>query len=94
MATATPPGDLEPRLREAEISGARAPQPSPSAPPAAQPHRPTIPRRPTARDRRLDERLKTLATREDVSSVKVWFVVTSVALVALVATVAGAIVAG
>ena len=42
----------------------------------------------------LDERLKTLATREDVSSVKVWFVVTSVALVALVATVAGAIVAG
>ena len=42
---------------------------------------------------RIDERLKTLATREDVSSVKVWFVVTSVALVALVATVAGAIVA-
>ena len=42
----------------------------------------------------LDGRLKTLATREDVSSVKVWFVVTSVALVALVATVAGAIVAG
>ena len=33
MATATPAGDLEPRLREAEISGARAPQPSPSAPP-------------------------------------------------------------
>ena len=42
----------------------------------------------------IDERLKTLATREDVSSVKVWFVVTSVALAALVAAVAGAIVAG
>ena len=42
----------------------------------------------------MDERLKTLATQEDVSSVKVWFVVTSVAVVALVATVAGAIVAG
>ena len=42
----------------------------------------------------IDERLKTLATREDVSSVKVWFVVTSAALAALVAAVAGAIVAG
>ena len=83
MATATPPDHSEPRLREVEISEASAPQPSPSTPLAAQPHHPTI-----------DERLKTLATREDVSSVKVWFVVTSVALVALVATVAGAIVAG
>ena len=52
------------------------------------------PRETEASAARIDERLTTLATREDVSSVKVWFVVTTVALVALVATVAGAIVAG
>ena len=40
---------------------------------------------------RIDERLKTLATRDDVASVKVWFVVTAVALIVGVATVMSAI---
>ena len=40
---------------------------------------------------RLDERLKTLATHEDVASIKVWFLVTAVVLVVGVATVAAAI---
>ena len=40
---------------------------------------------------RIDERLKALATREDVSSVKVWFLVTAIALVVGVATVVSAI---
>ena len=40
---------------------------------------------------RIDERLKTLATRDDVSSVKVWFVITAIALVVGVATVVSAI---
>ncbi len=61
-STTAPPQDLEPRLREVEISGAR-----------------------------IDERLKTLATRDDVSSVKVWFVITAIALVVGVATVVSAI---
>ncbi|MDE0348471.1 MAG: hypothetical protein OXM56_02000 [Gammaproteobacteria bacterium] len=61
-STTAPPSDLEPRLREVEISGAR-----------------------------IDERLKTLATRDDVSSVKVWFVITAIALVVGVATVVSAI---
>ena len=61
-STTAPPPDLEPRLREVEISGAR-----------------------------IDERLKTLATRDDVSSVKVWFVVTAIALVVGVATVVSAV---
>jgi len=61
-STTAPPSDLEPRLREVQISGAR-----------------------------IDERLKTLATRDDVSSVKVWFVITAIALVVGVATVVSAI---
>lgn len=40
---------------------------------------------------RLDERLKSLATHEDVASIKVWFLVTAVVLVVGVATVAAAI---
>ena len=42
---------------------------------------------------RIEERLATLATHEDVASVKVWFVVTSVALTVAVATVGATIAA-